>query len=272
MNEPRSSWIRRIWPPLPVWQRLDLSVLFICIYTAIVSAFYQIIHYQPPTWSGVTAALTALVLSPLLTFRNREAYDRWWEARKLWGQLINDSRNLMLKLKSFPEITEAERQLVRDELNEFAVTLKRRLRREPSERHLPLEGAGKIYQSIQTWRARGAITDMQVLWLDPHVRGLMDVCGACERILQSPIPQSYRALLRHGLVLYLVSAPWFVADQLGYWSVPAIGILTYFLLGIELTAEVVENPFGTEGDDLELASYCETIRRSLDQIVTTPVS
>ena len=113
---------------------------------------------------------------------------------------------------------------------------------------------------------------MQVLWLDPHVRGLMDVCGACERILHSPIPQSYRALLRHGLVLYLVSAPWFVADQLGYWSVPAIGILTYFLLGIELTAEVVENPFGTEGDDLELASYCETIRRSLDQIVTTPVS
>ena len=112
MNEPRSSWIRRIWPPLPVWQRLDLSVLLICIYTAIVSAFYQIIHYQPPTWSGVTAALTALVLSPLLTFRNREAYDRWWEARKLWGQLINDSRNLMLKLKSFPEITEAERQLI----------------------------------------------------------------------------------------------------------------------------------------------------------------
>ncbi len=94
MIERRPNWFRRVWPPLPVWRRLDLSVLLICVYTAGVAAFFQVIHYQPPQWGGITAALTALVLSPLLTFRNREAYDRWWEARRLWGQLINDSRNL----------------------------------------------------------------------------------------------------------------------------------------------------------------------------------
>ncbi|MFO0851106.1 MAG: bestrophin family ion channel [Gemmataceae bacterium] len=81
----------------------------------------------------------------------------------------------------------------------------------------------------------------------------MDVCGACERIKTSPIPLSYRSLLRHGLLLYLLSTPWLIADQLGWATVPVMTLMTYFLLGIELTAEEVEEPFGRDGDDLALA-------------------
>ena len=270
MTEPRPNWFRRVWPPLPVWRRLDLSVLLICIYTAGVAAFFQVIHYQPPQWGGITAALTALVLSPLLTFRNREAYDRWWEARRLWGQLINESRNLMVKVKSLSAVSDTDHVIVGRTLGDFAIALKLRLRGMGGETHRPLELSGELYRLVESWRSAGQISDQQLLWLDPHLRALMDVCGACERILNSPVPLSYRALLRHGLVLYLVTLPWFVSDQLGYWSVPAIGLLAYFLMGIELTAEDVENPFGTDGDDLALAGFCETIRKSVEEVLATP--
>lgn len=267
MIEPRPNWIRRVWPPLPVWRRLDLSIVILCAYTAIVAAFYHAIHYQPPQWNGITAALMALVLSPLLTFRNREAYDRWWEARRLWGQLINDSRNLALKVRTLTAITEEDRAFVGRTLVEFSLALKLHLRGQDCKTHRPLLLSGQLLNRVEMWRKHGLITEMQLLWLDPHLRALMDVSGACERILNSPVPLSYRALLRHGLVLYLITLPWLVADQLGYWAVPAIGLLAYFLLGIEMTAEDVENPFGVDGDDLALSSFCETIRKSVEEVL-----
>ena len=95
----------------------------------------------------------------------------------------------------------------------------------------------------------------------------MDVCGACERIKTTPVPQSYRSLLRHGLVLYLLSTPWLVGDQLLWWTVPSEALPAYFLLGIELTSEDVEEPFGRDGDDLVLAAYRDNIRRSVDEVL-----
>jgi putative membrane protein len=266
------EWCYRVWPPLPVWRRLDLSVLLICLYTAGVAAFFDATHYEPPQWGAITAALTALVLSPLLTFRNREAYDRWWEARRLWGQLVNDSRNLMVKVNSLSAVSPSDRTLVGCTLSDFAVALKQRLYGTGGETHRPLEISGELYHLVESWRTAGQVSEMQLVWLDPHLRALMDVCGACERILSSPVPLSYRALLRHGIVLYLLTLPWFLSDQLGYWSIPAIGLLGYFLMGIELTAEDVENPFGTDGDDLALASYCETIRKSVEEVLATPAA
>jgi putative membrane protein len=118
---------------------------------------------------------------------------------------------------------------------------------------------------LQAERAAERITEMDLLVLDPHARGLMDVCGACERIKATPIPLSYRSLLRHGLVLYLFTTPWLIAEQLMWWTVAVTALLAYFLLGVEATAEDIEEPFGRDGDDLDLSNYCDTIRRSADE-------
>ena len=124
-----------------------------------------------------------------------------------------------------------------------------------------------MFAALRDWRRAGRLTDIDALVIDPHARALMDVCGACERIKSSPVPLSYRAMLRHGTILYLATAPWFLASDYGYWAVPVVALLTYFLLGIELTAEDVEEPFGKDGDDLELGRFCETVRQSAEQIL-----
>jgi putative membrane protein len=67
------------------------------------------------------------------------------------------------------------------------------------------------------------------------------------------------------MVLYLLSTPWLVADALGWWSVPTVALFAYFLLGVEVTAEYVEDPFGRDGDDLALGAYCDTVRAGAEQ-------
>jgi len=95
----------------------------------------------------------------------------------------------------------------------------------------------------------------------------LDVCGACERIRNTPLPASYLSLLRHGLVLGFLFTPWALVQTLELWIIPMLSVAVYFLFGIELTAEAVEQPFGYDGDDLTLEAYCETIRNSTADIL-----
>ena len=274
--------LKSMWPPLPVWQRLDAAVLAVAVYTVLVVGVEHLYPIKASGWSGATAVLNALILGVLLGFRNREAYDRWWEGRRLWGQLVNDSRTLCLKLAALRVEPDARRRAGALVVG-FAVALKQRLRGEGTLQtvpgfeheaatppHVPIYLAGRVAELVQAQRAAGKLSEVDVLALDPHVRALMDVCGACERVKSTPLPLSYRSLLRHGLVLYLLSTPWLVVDQLEWWSVPAMALMAYFLLGIELTAEDVEEPFGRDGDDLALAAYCDTIRNSVAQVLSEP--
>src|SRR4029453_18194956 len=117
------------WPPLPVWRRLDLAVTAVAVYTALVVAIDLATGMHLPEWSGFGTVLNGLILGVLLNFRNREAYDRWWEARKLWGTLINDSRSLCTKVAALARLSAEARADVRRLVPAFAVALKDRLRK-----------------------------------------------------------------------------------------------------------------------------------------------
>ncbi len=113
----------------------------------------------------------------------------------------------------------------------------------------------------------------EIVWmLDQHARTLMDVCGVCERIRNTPLASSYRALLRGGLVLYIVLAPWSVSLEIGWWSIPVLAIGIGLLLGMELTAEAIEEPFGINGDDLPLEAFCKSIEDFVLAALDVPAS
>lgn len=274
------QWVMALWPPLPVWKRLDLSVLVVLLYTLAVELVAGVLPFRPPRWIGELAVVNAVLLGVLLAFRNKEAYERWWEARKQWGQLVNDTRNLATKVMASVHPDAADRARLARLMGGFAVSLKQHLRGgQPLQAvpgfeadpetpdHVPAHLAGRVIRLLHDWRAAGRLSDVEFLTLDPHVRSLLDVCGVCERIRTTPVPLSYRSLLRHGTVLYLLSAPWFMAAEYGYWAIAVVGLLAYFLLGTEMTAEDVEDPFGRDADDLALSAFCATIRKSCEQIL-----
>jgi putative membrane protein len=90
----------------------------------------------------------------------------------------------------------------------------------------------------------------------------MNVCGACEKIRATPLASSYRGLLRKGITGYLLLLPWVTYDDIGWVTVPVCILTTYAIVGLELIASGIEDPFGYDGDDLPLDEIVETIRRA----------
>ncbi len=93
----------------------------------------------------------------------------------------------------------------------------------------------------------------------------MNVCGACEKIRSTPLAWSYRGLLRKGIAAYILLLPWLLNDDIGWLTIPVAVLLAYAVVGLELIATSIEDPFGTDGDDLKIDEIVETIRRSVSE-------
>src|SRR5947209_6681861 len=268
------------WSPfevVTVWaigRRLALLLAAVAAYTVATWWLIRWLDLQVPDWGSAVEVINTVILGLLMGLRNRAAYDRWWEARGLWGQLTNDSRNLAAKLAAYVPAKVLDPSRVGDMLAGFAVALKDHLRGERSRLqnvpgfesekedppHVPLYLSRKLFSLVAGWKRAGDIDDVTVWILDPHLRGLLDVCGGCERIRNTPLSPSYKALLRTGLVVNVLAGPWLAMSAFGPWSVLFFELACFFLLGVELIDSLVEEPFGHERDDLDLDRYCGTIR------------
>ncbi|MBY0460359.1 MAG: hypothetical protein K2V38_23845 [Gemmataceae bacterium] len=279
MADNRRTVLSWVWPPPPIAGRLWVAVAAAAGYSALVYALptAEVLH---PVWSSQFALWNTAILGLLVSFRTKVAYDRWWEARILWGSLVNNSRNLCLKARELARPDAAERRAFAGLVAGFAVALMRHLRgaarlsevsgfekQSKDPRHVPAFLAGALMETVAAWRAAGRIDGHTHQMLDVNLNALMDICGACERIRNTPLAPSYLSLLRHGLVLGFLVTPWALVQVLGAWAIGVQALAVYFLFGIELTAEAVEQPFGLDGDDLALETYCETIRTSADDIL-----
>lgn len=222
--------------------------------------------------SDVHAALS-LALGWLLVFRTNAAYARWWEARSLWGTLVNATRNLAIKFKALARMQSDDMGYLRDRLIAFPRALTQHLRRLPYEDtklvpagtpHPPLAIAAQIYQWLSQRRQGMEVDGDELRILDTDLVKLMEVCGGCEKIARTPIVRSYRVFARQCITLFLLTFPWGIVEDFQWWTIPLTIVVAYFMLGMEIVAEHVEEPFGFDDDDLDLDGMCETIRASVE--------
>ncbi len=219
------------------------------------------------------ALYTSAIIGILLVFRTNSAYDRWWEARKLWGSLVNDLRNLSIKSREYVDLTEVEMKRYGELLAAFALSLREHLRGKPlpppsdSRTHVPLAIAQMVYRHLHQWKRDGRLSDIEMIQLDRHARSLMDVCGACERIKKSPIAGSYTLILRIGMGMYFIVLPWLLVPTIDNYTFLMVMISAYYVTALEFLAEEVEEPFGTQANDLPIDSICETIEDSIADVL-----
>jgi putative membrane protein len=229
---------------------------------------------------GNIYAAFSLALGLLLVFRTNRAYERWWEARTLWGTLVNVSRNLAVKVRTVVEPDPAQRAAFQRELVGFAIALKDHLRTKSTLQnvpgwessaecpaHVPLFLSEQIYERLLEWRRDARISDQQLRILDVEARVLLDICGGCERIRKTLIASSYRSFAIKCLILYLVTLPWALVHDFQWWTIPIVVIMTYIMVGLEAIAHLIEEPFGTDLDDLDLDGLCRTIAASVAQVL-----
>lgn len=223
----------------------------------------------------------SVIMGVLLVFRTNSAYDRWWEGRKLWGQLTNDLRNLSIKAKEYAVLDAAECALLASLLVGFANSVRdhlrgkvnpdnipESLRRTPSGKsHIPLVIAGLVVGKVRGWNKAGRLSDTDLIVLDSHVKALMDICGGCERILKTPVSLSYKTMIWIGLTLYFIDLPWILVPTCDDFTIYLVLLSAYFALTIEFLAEEVEEPFGLRANDLPLDSICKGIEDSLKEVL-----
>ena len=277
-----SPWVAAItsFHNTPIFGRIWVTVAAITAYATFVLVLDQFVipHVGVrPEFHG----FLGLILGTLLVFRTNTSYDRWWEGRKLWGQLVNDSRNLAIKVQTCVRAAEDDKRRLGRWISDFAWALKGHLRSgvrladlsgfktdtaHPS--HVPAYISARIYDQIEAWRRSDQLGGFELLFLDQHASNLMNICGACERIQKSPISISYRWFIRQSIAIYLLTLPWGLMENFQWWTVPAVAMLGYFMIGVEMIAEEIEDPFGFSDDDLRLDDLCKTIEKSVASILS----
>lgn len=273
-------------PKLPSSRVFRLSTFWVFVvacYSAGVVLFDRLwLQNEEPIGAGFHGIL-GFSLGLLLVLRTNTSYDRWWEGRKLWGQLINDCRNLAIKIQTCVNAPEGEKRAAGELLIRYAFALKDHLRKETSAakrghikittppdligRHGPATLTARFYRIIEEWRNREQLGGFELMVVDAHAAQFMNICGACERIQKSPLAVSYRRFIQQSILIYVVTLPWGLMDSFGWWTIPVAALCTYFLVGIELIAEEIEDPFGITADDLRLDEYCLAIERSVGEIL-----
>ena len=271
---------------LVVGKRLAVLLFLVAVYFVAAGVIIRWYHVRLLDLGSAASLINTVILSLLMGFRNHVAYERWWEARGLWGQLTNDTRNLAAKCAALVPAAVPARSPAGAILAAFPEALKRHLRDqsprlrelpgfegdESDPPHVPLDLARRLFAVLAGWKREGHLDQAEWWTLDVHARGLLDVCGGCEKIKTTPLSPSYKGLLRAGLVLNVVAVPWLTVPEIGFWGLPVFLLVCFFLFGVELIDSIVEEPFGRERDDLDLDAYCRTIREGVAACLPLPVT
>lgn len=230
-----------------------------------------------------------IVLGLLLVFRTNTAYERFWEGRKAWGTLVNTVRNLSRQIlvaisEQQPRDRQAKVAAVKL-LPAFAIALKLHLRSEPvnaeleanlsSEQfhrlktmnHPPLEIAFWISSYLQEQAQQDKLDRYQLSDMVQLLNYMIDVAGICERILRTPIPLAYSIHLKQLLMIYSLSLPFQMVDQLEWMTGPIVALISFTLLGIEEIGIQIEDPFGHDANDLPLDNICNSMMRNIEDLL-----
>ncbi|HEX2617883.1 MAG TPA: bestrophin family ion channel, partial [Flavobacteriales bacterium] len=211
------------------FRKLMPALVLIGVYTWLIAylelEWFELSQEHHLTNITVMHSLLGFAISMLLVFRTNTAYDRWWEGRKLWGQLVNVSRNLAVKLATYIDPTDAAtRTFFAKLIGMNAHELKRHLQRESTrlelddkphpeiptmdrEKHVPSQISLLVQQRVVRLHRDGKLTGDQLIILNNELAALLDICGACERIKNTPIPYSYSAFITKFIVIYTVTLP-----------------------------------------------------------------
>ncbi|ALM50596.1 hypothetical protein AMR72_17945 [Flavobacterium psychrophilum] len=266
------------------FKKLIPMMLGIGAYSAAI-AFLELEYWKLSDSShvkNITIMHTMLgfVISLLLVFRTNTAYDRWWEGRRMWGALVNNSRNLAIKLAVMLKDTE-DKAIFRRLIPAYADVLNQHLKnRDISHElfddavlsadhytHKPNQIAKTMIAKINDLYTEGKLTGDQLIVLNAELQSFTDICGVCERIKNTPIPYSYSAFIKKFIFFYVMTLPFGYVFQLGYYVIPVVVFIFYVLASLEIIAEEIEDPFGTDPNDLPLDKIAANIKKNVEELI-----
>jgi putative membrane protein len=260
------------------------ALLVAAAYSTLLTYLSVQMHYLEFKSTTVIHSLLGFVISMLLVFRTNTAYDRWWEGRRLWGELVNSSRNFALKINTMmPDNAKNEKNNLFILIGNFPFVLKEHLRGRFKEKdyeinstlsiadlnkisHKPNAIIWAIEKEIISAHKQNYLSSEYLIMLNDELKTMANVCGACERIKNTPIPYSYSLFLKKFIFAYVFTMPLGFVYDFKYWTAPIVVFIFYAFASIELIAEEIEDPFGNDANDLPTDTIANTIRMNIKEI------
>jgi putative membrane protein len=277
-----------------IFSRIWKSLLVTTVLAILVTLTGGALLHHKITLTTIPFTLIGLPLAIFLGFRNNSAYDRYWEGRKLWGEVVLRSRNFVRQCFTMIEPASGEPDGMADirirlvhRSIAFAHALRHHLRdsdsvaelehllpRDEWQRlttvsHKPHFLMQRMGEDLQRCRAQGRIDTVLMVSIDATLSAMVAAGAACERIKNTPVPFSYTLLLHRTAYLYCFLLPFGLVDSIGFMTPFVVAIVAYTFFGLDALGDEIEEPFGTSANDLPLAAICRTIeinlRESLDE-------
>ncbi len=238
------------------------------VYSSVVSWFELYFLHKDLQLSGQVQAISSIFLGSLMALRINTSYSHWWEARALWGRLVNEERNLAAYVAALPGVPDLAKERMREILVAFPPTLMRHLREDPGPIHHPSDLSGRAFREVAEWKSAGYVDGWEWSRLSLVLESLLAVCGGCERIRNSLLMRSYHAVVVAVITLYLGAAPF--ALQTTWWTIPVVMVGGALFLSLEQVASDIEEPFGTAPEDIPTENLCATIEKTVNQLMAAP--
>jgi len=261
----------------------SLSVVYIRLHV-----FNDVKNY--PIELNVTfLSLIGVIMGLTLVFRTNSSYERWWEGRKLWGGLINDSRTMASNFYALLRDDAESRRYIAAQIANFAYALQGHLREAinfdlfddagnpeniqqlKKAKHIPHRIATNIFVKMEELYKKSANTDIDKINIKEQIEQFINILGVCERIKNTPIPFSHVSFIKSFNILYCLLLPLGMVDTCHYYTIPAVFLISYALAGVEIISEEIEQPFGTDANDLPLLHISNIIKQNVYEIMEVPL-
>ena len=260
---------------------------------ALASLIVLLKQYYPralPDLTPIPFTLLGIALAIFLSFRNSVSYDRFWEARKLWGAVLNETRALTRQQLTAADATDEQNRQFVYSLIAFVHALRAQLRNtdataalqkllRPEAVEQVINGRFKpelvvldLGQQLRTMRKQEQLCPILFARMDQHLSQLSACLGGCERIASTPVPFGYSVILHRTVYTYSFLLPLGLVATLGAITPLIVAFVAYTFLALEALAEELQDPFGTEPNDLPLDAMTNMIESALREMLGEAIS
>lgn len=273
-----------------VFGKVKYELLVIVLYATLIAVLYNNYHITRITIPIAIPTILGTVISLLLGFRSNQAYDRWWEARHIWGAIVNDSRTLARQVMNFTHdsydndrIMAFQERMIQRQIA-WTYSLGRHLRGQKCnhaiEKYLRKEdyeyvcGVDNVPSALMDLMGRdlkmaleeGWINRFQQIEIDRTLSRLCDAMGKCERIKNTVFPATYSLYIHLALLLFIALLPFSVIEYFGFFEVPLVVAISASFLLIEKMAIHLQDPFENKPTDTPMTHIARNIENNLLQL------
>ncbi|MCE7065357.1 bestrophin family protein [Dyadobacter sp. CY326] len=274
-----------------IFGKIKYEIFFVAIYGFAIEIIYKNFNITEISIPMTVPTVLGTIISLLLAFRSNQAYDRWWEARIIWGSIVNDSRSLARQVMFLIEdpyepeqIDGFKRRFINRQIA-WCFALANGLRKEDTmpeiKRLVTLEECDSLAdydnkhvgliqlhaRDLNNALKQGWVNPYQQIQLDATLTRLTDAMGRCERIKNTVFPSTYSLYIHLALNFFILLLPFGLVELFGFLMVPVLIVITACFFLIEKMAIHLQDPFENKPTDTPMLTISKNIERDLKQMM-----